>query len=240
MTRPHASIKIEIHMLGRINFNTMLLGTSRRVYGTKNSVTAVLYCNPCMFRSVVNPATFAFPTARCQLARFHNSIAQRSRTVTSIDECDEVQERQYRHKPPINFGQNSAGFWAVIINGSSFKLAIRHLSFLSHIINLSLLALSPNLHVVCHGRHVSGSSILVLWARNSVRIEASCGRKGGTSPSFIAGRLDDRHTCRMQQSQLNSSRLTSGWTNGPFTMRGSVRDRSRPPLAPTSPFVWLY
>jgi hypothetical protein len=47
-------------------FEDDLLGTSRSVYGTKNIVTAVLYCSVLagMCKSFVMPAIFAFPTRR--------------------------------------------------------------------------------------------------------------------------------------------------------------------------------
>jgi hypothetical protein len=57
-------MRIAIQRLGRIIFKTMLEGTSRSVYGTKNNVTAVLYFSPFpMLRSSVMPAIFALPTA---------------------------------------------------------------------------------------------------------------------------------------------------------------------------------
>lgn len=70
----------------------MLLGTSSNVYGTKKSVTAVLYCKPCMFKSVVKPATLAFPTTERSACLEHSQLALRILTVASVDEGDEIQE----------------------------------------------------------------------------------------------------------------------------------------------------
>ena len=93
MTRPHENIKIAIQRLGRISFRTMLLGTSSSVYGTKKSVTAVLYCKPCMFRSSVKPATLALPTVRfVSTLQLQSSGLLEHLTVASVDERDEIQK----------------------------------------------------------------------------------------------------------------------------------------------------
>ena len=65
MVVPQKNMRIAIQTEGRNTFNTMLLGTSSKVYGTKKSVTAVLYCGPDMCKSLVRPATFALPTVAC-------------------------------------------------------------------------------------------------------------------------------------------------------------------------------
>ena len=62
MLVPQKNIKIPIQIEGRNILMTILLGTSSSVYGTKKSVTAVLYCKPCIFKSSVSPAILAFPT----------------------------------------------------------------------------------------------------------------------------------------------------------------------------------
>lgn len=67
MTRPQLKSKIVIQIEGRMILRTMLDGTSKRVYGTKNNVTAALYCRPWSFKSSFNPAIFAFPTKYSQV-----------------------------------------------------------------------------------------------------------------------------------------------------------------------------
>lgn len=64
ITVPQLNIKMAIQCEGFIFFKMMLLGTSSSVYGMKKIVTAVLYCSVLegMFKSVVMPAIFAFPT----------------------------------------------------------------------------------------------------------------------------------------------------------------------------------
>lgn len=60
----HENMRNAIQYEGLIFLRMILLGTSRSVYGTKNIVTAVLYCRLLagILRSVVMPAVFALPT----------------------------------------------------------------------------------------------------------------------------------------------------------------------------------
>lgn len=49
---------------------TMFDGTSKRQYGGKNSVTAVLYCRPASLRSSTRPAILALPLELFQVSTF--------------------------------------------------------------------------------------------------------------------------------------------------------------------------
>lgn len=52
----------------------MFDGTSKRAYGTKNKVTAVLYCRPVRLRSLLSPAILALPLITSASARNENEM----------------------------------------------------------------------------------------------------------------------------------------------------------------------
>ena len=58
---PQENRRIESHSEGLMILSTTLEGTSKKQYGGKNRVTAVLYCKPARWRSSVRPAILALP-----------------------------------------------------------------------------------------------------------------------------------------------------------------------------------
>jgi hypothetical protein len=71
---PQQNRRIESQTEGRMIFSTILEGTSKRQYGGKNRVTAVLYCRPVRLRSLLSPAIRALPLIPSVSAKDANEI----------------------------------------------------------------------------------------------------------------------------------------------------------------------